>query len=59
MTIPSEAFMGMSRSSTQAQRAIASHGEKYLQQLAALIKQYEMQGNLELLYQSELYIYIK
>ncbi|PIT70429.1 class I SAM-dependent methyltransferase [Bartonella tribocorum] len=59
MTIPSEAFIGMSRSSTQAQRAIANHGEKYLQQLVALIKQYEVRGNLELLYQSELYIYIK
>ncbi|GAA5097189.1 class I SAM-dependent methyltransferase [Bartonella acomydis] len=59
MTIPSEAFMGMSRSSTQAQRAIASHEEKYLRQLVTLVKQYEMQGNLELLYRSELYIYIK
>lgn len=59
MTIPSEAFIGMSRSSTQAQRAIASHGEEYLQQLIALIKQYEVQGNLELLYRSELYIYMK
>ncbi len=59
MTIPSEAFIGMSRSSTQAQRAIASHGEEYLQQLVTLIKQYEVQGNLELLYRSELYIYMK
>ncbi len=59
MTIPSEAFMGMSRSSTQAQRAITNHGERYLQQLVALIKKYEIQGNLELLYRSELYIYTK
>lgn len=59
MTIPSEAFMGMSRSSTQAQRAIAKHGEEYLQQLVTLTKQYEVQGNLELLYRSELYIYMK
>ncbi|EJF89437.1 hypothetical protein ME1_00207 [Bartonella vinsonii subsp. arupensis OK-94-513] len=59
MTIPSEAFIGMSRSSTQAQRAIASHQEEYLQQLVALIKQYEVQGNLEILYQSELYMYVR
>ncbi|USP02243.1 class I SAM-dependent methyltransferase [Bartonella taylorii] len=59
MTIPSETFIGMSRSSTQAQRAIASHGEEYLQQLSALIKQYEVQGNLELLYRSELYMYAR
>ncbi|MET3590319.1 trans-aconitate methyltransferase [Bartonella silvatica] len=31
ITIPSEAFVGMSRSSTQAQRAIANYGEEYLQ----------------------------
>ncbi len=59
MVIPSEAFMGMSRSSTQAQRAIARHGEEYLRQLTALIKQYEVQGSLELLYRSELYMYTK
>ncbi len=59
MTIPSEAFIGMSRSSTQAQRAIARHGEKYLRQLTTLIKQYEVQGNLEILYRSELYMYAR
>ncbi|EJF79029.1 hypothetical protein MCO_00558 [Bartonella sp. DB5-6] len=59
MTIPSEAFLGMSRSSTQAQRAIASHREEYLRQLSTLIKQYEVRGNLELLYRSELYIYAR
>ncbi|WP_406603948.1 class I SAM-dependent methyltransferase [Bartonella gliris] len=59
MTIPSEAFIGMSRSSTQAQRAIASHGEEYLRQLIALIKQYEVQGSLEILYRSELYMYAR
>ncbi len=59
MTIPSATFIGMSRSSTQAQRAIARHGEEYLQKLAALIKQYEVQGNLQLLYQSELYMYVR
>ncbi len=57
MMIPSEAFIGMSRSSTQVQRAIACYGEEYLRQLVALIKKYEVQGNLELLYQSELYMY--
>ncbi|WP_375635862.1 MULTISPECIES: class I SAM-dependent methyltransferase [unclassified Bartonella] len=57
MMIPSEAFIGMSRSSTQAQRAIACYGEEYLRQLVALIKKYEVQGNLELLYRSELYMY--
>lgn len=59
MTIPSEAFIGMSRSSTQAQRAIAIHQEEYFQQLIALIRQYEVQGSLELLYQSELYMHAK
>ncbi|WP_409361435.1 class I SAM-dependent methyltransferase [Bartonella heixiaziensis] len=59
MTIPSEAFIGMSRSSTQVQRAIACHGEEYLQQLVALVKQYEVQGNLEILYRSELYMYAR
>ncbi len=57
MMIPSEAFIGMSRSSAQAQRAIACYGEEYLRQLVALIKKYEVQGNLELLYRSELYMY--
>ncbi len=55
--IPSEAFIEMSRSSTQAQRAIACYGEEYLRQLVALIKRYEVLGNLEFLYQSELYMY--
>ena len=59
MTVPSEAFIGMSRSSTQAQRAIAAHGEEYLNQLATLIKQYEVNGSLEILYRSELYIYTR
>ncbi|WP_455480867.1 class I SAM-dependent methyltransferase [Bartonella sp. B12(2025)] len=59
MTIPSDDFIGMSRSSTQAQRAIASYQQEYLQRLVALIKQYEVQGNLELLYRSELYIYAR
>ncbi|UNE53558.1 class I SAM-dependent methyltransferase [Bartonella machadoae] len=59
MTIPSQAFIGMSRSSTQVQRAIACHGEEYLRKLVALIKQYEVQGRLELLYRSELYIYAR
>ncbi len=54
MTISSEAFIGMSRSSTQVQRAIAIYQEKYLQKLSTLIKQYEVQGNLEILYRSEL-----
>lgn len=57
MTVPCEAFIGMSRSSTQAQRAIAVHGEEYLNQLAALIKRYEVNGSLEILYRSELYMY--
>lgn len=59
MTIPSATFIGMSRSSTQVQRAIASHGEEYLRQLIALIKQYEVQGNLQVLYRSELYMYTR
>lgn len=59
MIIPSDTFIGMSRSSTQVQRAIARHGDEYLQKLATLIKQYEIQGHLQLLYQSELYMYIK
>ncbi|EJF85026.1 hypothetical protein MCW_00912 [Cardidatus Bartonella washoeensis 085-0475] len=59
MTISSEAFIGMSYSSTQAQRAIASHGEEYLRQLIELIKQYEVQGSLKIWYRSELYMYAR
>lgn len=59
MTVSSKAFIGMSRSSTQVQRAIACNGEEYLQQLIALVKQYEVQGNVELLYRSELYMYVR
>ncbi|MET3590095.1 hypothetical protein ABID23_001193 [Bartonella silvatica] len=59
MTIPSEAFIGMSCFSTQAQCAIANYGEEYLRQLVALIKQYEVQGKLEILYRSELYMYAR
>jgi trans-aconitate methyltransferase len=57
MLIPSDAFIGMSRSSTQAQRAITAHGEEFLAQLSSLIRQYEVNGNLEVLYRSELYMY--
>lgn len=59
MRIPSEAFIGMSRSSTQARRAIAAYGEQFLGQLATLIKQYAEDGILEVLYRSELYMYSK
>lgn len=50
MTIPSEDFIGMSCSSTQAQGATARHREKYLRKLVALVKKYEVQGSLEILY---------
>lgn len=59
MKISVEAFIGMSCSSTQAQRAIKKHGEKYLQRLRALCHDYAQEGYLEILYQSELYIYQK
>ena len=59
MPMPSDAFIGMSRSSTQAQRAIAAHGEQFLTELMMLIKRYEVNGSLEVCYRSELYMYSK
>ncbi len=38
MTIPSESFIGMSCSLTQAQRAIVRCREEYLPKLVALVK---------------------
>ena len=57
MTIPSEAFVGMSKSSTQAQRAISEHGYEYLKQLNTLIAKHKVNGSLDILYRSELYMY--
>ncbi|MBJ7553962.1 class I SAM-dependent methyltransferase [Marinomonas spartinae] len=59
MTIPSNAFIGMSRSSTQAQRAITAHGEAFINQLTDLITRYEKEGLLEIAYRSELFMYSK
>ncbi len=59
MSMPSDAFIGMSRSSTQAQRAMAAHGEQFLTELMMLIKRYEVNGSLEVCYRSELYMYSK
>ncbi|MEL0638555.1 class I SAM-dependent methyltransferase [Marinomonas sp. TI.3.20] len=59
MTIPSDAFIGMSRSSTQAQRAISVHGQVFTEQLSELISEYEKDGKLEILYHSELFIFTK
>jgi SAM-dependent methyltransferase len=55
MTMPPEAFAGMARSSTQAQRAIAAHGEAFHERLQALTDEHEDDGSLTIPYRSELF----
>ncbi len=58
MTILFESFMGMKlllNASTSCH--CTRYGEKYLQKLVTLVKQYEVQENVELSYRSELYMY--
>ncbi|MDG9671067.1 class I SAM-dependent methyltransferase [Hahella sp. CR1] len=56
MSIPASAFVGMSRSSTQAQRALAEDETRFLQRLDALLNQYMQDGNIELSYESQLFL---
>jgi biotin carboxylase/trans-aconitate methyltransferase len=52
--MPAEAFLGMSRSSTQAQRALAAHGERFLRRLAALVDDHaDADGRVVVPYRSE------
>ncbi|MDX7985859.1 class I SAM-dependent methyltransferase [Xenorhabdus sp. 12] len=59
MHIPAEAFIGMSRSSTQAQRALAAHGELFIEKLKILVEKYQIEGKLDILYESQLIMVVK
>ncbi|MQL48588.1 methyltransferase domain-containing protein [Photorhabdus khanii] len=59
MTIPDEAFIGMSRSSTQVQRALAAHGELFIGRLKMLVDKYQFEGKLAILYESQLFMVVK
>ncbi|CDG21464.1 putative Similarities with methyltransferases [Xenorhabdus poinarii G6] len=59
MLIPGETFVGMSRSSTQVQRALAVHGELFIERLNVLIKKYQSEGKLTILYESQLVMVVK
>ena len=52
----SEDFIGMSRSSTQAQRAIAANGSEFLKRLNALVTEHSEGDILRIEYLSELYM---
>ncbi|MFB7664063.1 class I SAM-dependent methyltransferase [Kitasatospora sp. NPDC056138] len=54
-TMSAQDFVGMSKSSTQAQRAITAHGEGYLKRLEALVRDFATGGELEVPYHSELF----
>ncbi|PHM36637.1 putative methyltransferase [Xenorhabdus mauleonii] len=59
MHIPVEAFIGMSRSSTQAQRALVAHGELFIERLKMLAEKYQSEDKLEILYESQLIMVVK
>ncbi|MBD2786491.1 class I SAM-dependent methyltransferase [Xenorhabdus sp. DI] len=59
MTIPGEAFIGMSRSSTQVQRALAAHGEQFIERLKMLVEKYQADDKLTILYESQLFMVVK
>ncbi|CDH30900.1 class I SAM-dependent methyltransferase [Xenorhabdus bovienii] len=59
MFIPGEAFIGMSRSSTQVQRALASHGELFIERLKVLVEKYQSEGKLTISYESQLFMAVK
>lgn len=50
------AFVGMARSSTQVQRALAAHGHAFLEELDYLLDQWFPDGPAVVAYRSELYI---
>lgn len=56
--LPINAFLGMNRSSTQAQRAIAKHGTLFWKELKELIQKYSKDDQITILYESELYLYV-
>lgn len=49
-------FIGMSRSSTQAQRAIAANGATFVSRLEKLVNEYSQEGMLSVDYESELFL---
>ena len=55
-SVPVDAFISMSQSSTQVQRAIATHGETYLQRLKSLLDKHQHHGLVELRYNSQLFL---
>ncbi|WP_350304631.1 hypothetical protein [Photorhabdus viridis] len=59
MLIPGETFIGMSRSSTQVQRALSVHGELFIERLKMLVDKYQFEGKLAILYESQLFMVIK
>ncbi|WP_437908241.1 methyltransferase domain-containing protein [Sorangium sp. So ce327] len=56
MHMPAEAFVGMSRSSTQVQRAIAAHGDGFTERLAALLARHAPGGAVDVPYESQLFL---
>ncbi|MEX0447217.1 trans-aconitate 2-methyltransferase [Xenorhabdus sp. SGI246] len=59
MFIPREAFIGMSRSSTQVQRALAAHDELFIERLKVLVDKYQSKEKLAVLYESQLFMVVK
>ena len=57
--LPVAAFVGMSQSSTQVQRAIAAHGDAYSQHLDKLLTKHQRDGQVELRYESQLFLISK
>ncbi len=49
----------MSRSSTQVQRALAVHGELFIERLKMLVDKYQFEGKLAILYESQLFMVVK
>ena len=58
-SVPAGNFIGMSRSSTQVQRAITANGEKYMARLTGPVSRYAVNDQLKIVYQTELFKYAK
>ncbi|OED34074.1 hypothetical protein AB832_08205 [Flavobacteriaceae bacterium (ex Bugula neritina AB1)] len=54
-----EDFIGMSKSSTQVKRAIDSVGDVFIKELKNLLTERQIDGFIDILYKSELYLCIK
>ena len=51
-----DAFAGMVNSSTQAQRAVAAHGDSFFRELRALLDQFAPTDEIDVPYRSELFL---